>query len=128
MVRIASGRASWVIISAVEPKAAIGSYSNLLRIHLKKGATSWLKVKWTHTSQDEPILIYSEIDGDRFETRKVEYFIGGAVGLASRRLEKGSTQLGSVPVPEIAKINEDSEFEAEEISEDEFNSIWDVYV
>ena len=109
-------------------KAAIGIYSIFLRKHLKKGATSWLKVKWTHTSQDEPILIYSEINGDRFETRKVEYFVGGAVGLASRKFEKGPTQLGSVPLPEIAKINEDSEFESEEISEDEFNSIWDVYV
>ena len=85
-------------------------------------------MKWTHTSQDDPILIYSEINSDRLETRKVEYFVGGAVGLASRKFEKGRTKLGSEPTPAVAKINEDSQFEAEEISDDEFNSIWDVYV
>ena len=95
---------------------------------MKKGNTSWLKVTWIHTSRDQPVLINSEMNPDRFEVRKVEYFVGGAVGLASRKFEKGSTQLGTVPVPEIAKIKEDSEFEAEEISEAEFNSIRDVYV
>ena len=85
-------------------------------------------MKWTHTSQDDPILIYSEINSDRLETRKVEYFVGGAVGLASRKFEKGGTKLGSEPIPAVAKIKEDSQFEAEEISDDEFNSIWDVYV
>ncbi|MDJ0908529.1 MAG: hypothetical protein QNI99_05025 [Woeseiaceae bacterium] len=95
---------------------------------MKKGKTSWLKVKWTHTSTDEPILIYHEINPDRFEVRKVEYFVGGAVGLASRTLERGSTQLASIPIPELAEINEDPQFYAEEISGEEFNSIWDVYV
>ena len=93
-----------------------------------KNSTSWLKVEWTHALKDEPYLIYAEINPDRFEVRKVEYFVGGAVGLASRSFERGSTRLGSVPLPEASKINEDAQFKAEEISEEDFNAIWDVYV
>lgn len=95
---------------------------------MKKKPKSWLRVEWTHTHKDEPYLVYSEIDPDRFEVRKVEYFVGGVVGIASRSVEIGSTQLGSVPVPETSKINEDAQFKAEEISEEDFNAIWDVYV
>ena len=95
---------------------------------VKKDRKSWLKVKWTHTFKDEPILIYSELGTDRSEIRKIEYFVGGAYGLASRDIEKGSTRLSTEPLPEVSKINEDPQFDAEVISEEEFNSVWDVYV
>lgn len=95
---------------------------------MKKDTTSWLKVEWTHTHNDEPYRIYSEIDSDRFEVRKVECFLGGAVGLASRSVERGSTRLGSTPIPDVSEINADAQFNAVEISEEAFNAIWDVYV
>ncbi len=95
---------------------------------MAKHKKSWLKVKWTHAFKDEPILIYSEIRGDGSETRKIEYFAGGAVGLASKDIEIGPTRLSSEPLPEMSRINEDPQFEAEFISEEEFDALWDVYV
>lgn len=86
-----------------------------------------MKVKWIHTFSDEPILIYSELTSERYEARKVEYFVGGKYALASNELEQGDTSLSVSPVPEIAEINRDPQFQAEEITEGEFNAIWDVY-
>ncbi len=95
---------------------------------LAKGPRTWIKVKWIHTFSDEPILIYSEIAADRYEKRKIEYFVGGKHALASEEFEQGDTQLGIAPIPDISEINRDPQFQAVEITEDEFNSVWDVYV
>src|SRR3984957_10771973 len=43
-----------------------------------EGADSWrmsyLKVKWNPSFPDEPMLLYSELDRERWEVRKVEFF------------------------------------------------------
>ncbi len=45
----------------------------------------YIKVKWLHSHPDEPVLLYSELDKDRWETRKVEVFADGRIGFAKRR-------------------------------------------
>jgi hypothetical protein len=35
---------------------------------------SYLKVKWNRSFPDEPMLLYSELDRERWEVRKVEFF------------------------------------------------------
>jgi hypothetical protein len=42
----------------------------------------YIKVKWSHSFPDEPILLYSELDRERCEIRKVEAFPGGRMGYA----------------------------------------------
>lgn len=37
----------------------------------------YLFVRWIHNFPDEPVLLYSELDKSRFETRKIEVFPDG---------------------------------------------------
>ncbi|WP_363122231.1 DUF6881 domain-containing protein [Gilliamella apicola] len=46
---------------------------------------------WIHKNKDEPIELYSELDEDRYETKKVEIFIDDTAGVMrkkSRHMEK----------------------------------------
>lgn len=88
----------------------------------------YILVKWIHSFPDDPVLLYSELDAFRFETRKIEVFRDGKIGYASEYEEFGSTKLGTDPVPEISEIAKNPEFEPIEISKDEFEKIWSVRV
>lgn len=85
---------------------------------------SYFKCNWNHNSADEPILLYSELDGVRYETRKVEVYRNGCMGIASESRRTGNTDLGNVPVPELKEINLDPEFVAVELSQVEFEEVW----
>ena len=37
----------------------------------------YILVEWEHELEDEPYQIYSELDGDRRETRRVEFYRSG---------------------------------------------------
>ncbi len=87
---------------------------------------SYLMVVWRHEHADEPVLLYSELDGERWETRKVEIFRDGRVGLASEEVEIGGSMLGDVAVPPLDEIAEEAEFEPRVIGEAEFEAIWQV--
>jgi hypothetical protein len=84
----------------------------------------YIKVKWIHTHSTEPVLLFSELDDDRWEQRKVEIFADGGYAYASQFVEKGDTGLGLVPVPLLSEIALDSQFEPFEITRDEFELIW----
>jgi len=88
----------------------------------------YISVKWIHTFSDEPILLVSELDQYRMENRKIEYFKSGEVGIASKTHISEKTRLGSIPVPEISKINSDKLFEAVYITREDFEAQWQVYV
>ena len=83
----------------------------------------YICVKWLHKNADDPVDLYSELDGERYEVRKVEVFADGRRGFADATEEKGS-MLGTMPVPSLDEINTSPEFEAREISEEEFQRIW----
>ncbi len=84
----------------------------------------YMVVRWNHEFDDEPALLYSELDEFRFETRKVEIFPDGEIGYANGVESFGTTQLGSEPVPAILEIAEDPQFEPQEITREEFEKIW----
>ena len=84
----------------------------------------YICVKWHHSSPDKPVLLYSELDGDRWEVRKVEVYADGHVGFAGPGVEHGSTWLGEKPVPPLDDIAADPQFEPRQISRDEFERIW----
>jgi len=84
----------------------------------------YIKVLWKHSHPDEPILLYSELDDARWETRKVETFRSGLLGYASAVKSRGPTALGIVPVPPLSQIALDPEFEPSEITREEFEEIW----
>jgi hypothetical protein len=89
---------------------------------------NYLKVRWIHSHSDEPVLLYSELDECRWEKRKIEVFADGHAGYASATASAGSTQLGKEPVPPMAKIADDPEFEPSEITRQEFEDVWARYV
>ncbi len=84
----------------------------------------YLCVKWIHNFPNESIIIYSELDGNYFETRKVEVYSNGTKGFSSKTEEFGGTYLSTEPIPPINQIVMDPEFIPEEITKEEFEKIW----
>jgi hypothetical protein len=81
-------------------------------------------VKWIHAYPDQPVLIYSELDHERWELRKVEIFSDGRIWYADAEVEVGDTGLGQMPLPSVEEIAADPQFVPEVISKAEFEKIW----
>ena len=86
--------------------------------------TSYLYVKWKKPQPGEPSHLYSELDGERYETRKVELFADGRRGFADANEEFGGTRLGETAVPPLDELEGDPDFEAKTISVEEFQRQW----
>lgn len=84
----------------------------------------YILVKWLHDSPDDPISIYSEIDADQWEHRKVEVFANGRRGFADADEEVGGSRLGLEPWPDLEKLGAEPEFEITEIAGHEFEALW----
>ena len=84
--------------------------------------------EWRHDLEDEPIRIWSEIDTDGWEIRKVEIYRDGLVDIATFvddvLFETGSSGLSAAPVPDVAEINCDPQFSATPRTAAEFEAIW----
>ena len=88
----------------------------------------YLKVEWKHESDEYPVVMYSEIDDERMEIRKVEVFRNGTVGSAEKSRSSGKTELGIVAVPSVDEIASEPEFVPFAISKNEFEKVWNEYV
>lgn len=84
----------------------------------------YLEVRWDHSLPDEPVLIYSEIDDDGWEVRKVEQYASGRRDLAGPDILTGSTVLSETQLPRLAEINAQSEFGGRLITREEFEAVW----
>jgi hypothetical protein len=51
----------------------------------------YIKVRWKHDDPNNPILLYGEMDDERWEVRKVEVFPNGSFGYADRATSRGTT-------------------------------------
>jgi len=85
----------------------------------------YMKVKWIHDFPDDPVLIYTEIDDDLWEHRKVELFRDGRKGFADKDEEVGGSRLGLEPWPDLEQLRLDPEFEVEEITKEQFQAVWE---
>jgi hypothetical protein len=85
---------------------------------------SFIRVRWKHSIRTEPVLLYSELDCNRFEVRKVEVWADGRCGYADAREEMGGSKLGLAPVPSTTEVAKQQEFEPAEITSDEFEAVW----
>lgn len=85
----------------------------------------YVKVKWKHDLSDTPELLYSELDSDQWEVRKVEAYADGRMDFADHEERTGSTKLGIEPMPPLDIIATDPEFEPQVISAAEFESVWE---
>ena len=85
----------------------------------------YVKVRWIHTSPDEPVMLYSELNDGLWELRKVEVYADGRADFADREERSGSTKLGIEPLPPLEEIAADPEFEPVVISAEEFETAWE---
>jgi hypothetical protein len=69
-------------------------------------------------------MLYSELDDERWERRKVEIYNDGKLAYADGKKQFGGARLGLAPVPSLEVIAADSAFEPQEISAVEFELVW----
>lgn len=87
----------------------------------------YVLAEWEHSLEDEPCLIYSELDGSRRETRRVEFYRNGITfSYGGERGNEGA--LAQEPFPEdlrhLPPPDGDGAFSAHEISPGLFCEIW----
>ncbi|MBJ7553139.1 DUF6881 domain-containing protein [Marinomonas spartinae] len=87
--------------------------------------TTYLYSKWINAPKDQPKEFYSELDAERYETRKVEVFSDDKLNYASATKSTCETRLGEIPVPPTNEITDDPEFDTKEISKEAFEEIWE---
>lgn len=88
---------------------------------------TYLAVDWVHSIPTEPVQLYSELDGDLWEVRKVEVFADGTAGYASAEKRAGDTILSKEPLPTIEDIASDPQFKPRTITAEEFEKIWNTF-
>jgi uncharacterized protein DUF6881 len=84
----------------------------------------YIKVRWKHDDPNDPILLYSELDDERWEVRKAEVFSDGSSGYADPAAARGTTLLGLIPIPTLSEIAAIPEFDPVAITKDEFEAVW----
>lgn len=84
----------------------------------------YIKVRWIHDLADGPVWLYSEVDDQWCEQRKVEVFIDGRTGFASSSETSLETRLSLEPLPTLADIASDPQFEPQVITAEEFHRVW----
>ncbi len=87
---------------------------------------TYIRINWIHAIPSEPTCIYSEVDSNRWERRKVEIYADGRMGFADYGRSVGGSMLSIEPLPTVDEIATDSQFVPAEISEEDFESIWAV--
>lgn len=85
---------------------------------------NYLRVRWVHQHPNEPVLLLSELDAERYEVRKIEIFAGGRKGFASSSESYGGTILGELPIPPLAEIALDKQFVVESTNANDFAAVW----
>lgn len=86
--------------------------------------STYIFSKWKNPPKGSPVEFYSELDGMRYEVRKVEVYENGELGYASKMHSSANTSLGTIPVPSVGEILSQAEFEIKDISKQEFEEIW----
>ena len=85
---------------------------------------TYVKVKWIHAQPDDPVWLYSELDSERWEIRKIEIFSDDTWAYADQEQSCGEIDLGKCPIPPLSEIAEDPQFDPCEITKDQFEKLW----
>ncbi|QWC86615.1 hypothetical protein KLP28_08080 [Nocardioidaceae bacterium] len=83
---------------------------------------AYLACRWTHSNAEDPVLILSELDGARYEVRKVHEFADGRLERADR-IADAATSLSWVTTPSEAEIDA-QELEVLPLTADQFEDNW----
>jgi hypothetical protein len=85
----------------------------------------YIKIYWIHDNENEPVILYSELDNERFEVRKVEIYKDGSMGWASSQAEFGGTALSPEPILDNIEIARDPYFLLSLVDRQEFEEVWE---
>lgn len=92
------------------------------------GNPSFIHVRWLHNLNTEPVELWSELNAQREEVRKLEIWQDGRIGYAVGKVEVGGSRLSEGTVPYWNDIAHKPEFELQEISRFAFETCWDSKV
>jgi hypothetical protein len=85
----------------------------------------YIRLKWNHTNPDEPVWIFSELDVNGREVRKIECFRNGFCDVATATGSSGTAALMTMPLPDLSVLaKRDPEFEPVVITREEFEEVW----
>ena len=86
---------------------------------------TYIRCEWFHDFEDEPCCIHSELDDERYETRKIEVFRDGKTTRAcAEDLQSDPMALADQPAPSLEEVSAYTEFHMEEIGAAEFEDLW----
>ena len=86
----------------------------------------YVRLKWNHTNPDEPVWIFSELDSDGKEVRKIECFRNGFCDIAAAGASSGTAALMTLPLPDLSALaRRDPEFIPLVITKEEFEEVWE---
>lgn len=84
----------------------------------------YVKVQWHHNFPDDPIVYYSELGPDGYETRKVQIYRDGRMEWADEQHETDTVGLSEIAFPPLEEIAADPEFTPEQLDAQQFEEIW----
>ncbi|SFT75494.1 hypothetical protein SAMN04487904_107165 [Actinopolyspora lacussalsi subsp. righensis] len=84
----------------------------------------YVKVAWEHDFVDEPVLYLSELGGDGYEIRKVQFYRDGRSEWADESHETANSGLAEIPFPPLEEISGQEGLSAEWIDREEFERAW----
>lgn len=88
----------------------------------------YIDVNWFHEFQSEPYRYISEIDEDNNEIRRLEFFLDGSIGYASKRDSSSLTSLSVHKIPDIEEINAEEGYQGYVIDQADFEELWNKHV
>jgi len=84
---------------------------------------TYFTYRWLHNLADEPVVLFEELDDQRYETRKVHQYADGRL-VRTDQISDLSTSLSWVPVPPEDEIASQPEFDVMRLSAEEFEDVW----
>ena len=86
---------------------------------------TYFAVRWQHDDDDEPVVLYEELDDGRHETRKVHEYRDGTLERTDQIALERRTSLSYAQVPDTAEIDADPDFTVLPLSANEFAAVWE---
>lgn len=84
----------------------------------------YVKVTWHHDFDDEPVEYFHEVSDDNWETRRVQVYRDGHLEWADGTHETATAGVAEIPIAPIEEIAAQPEFDAEEITQHQFERQW----
>lgn len=89
---------------------------------------SYFCCDWLHDLDDEPIMVYEELNDERLEMRKIHQYRNGRLVRTDRIAPELDTSLSCEPIPSEAAIDAQPEFVVRSLTAAGFQAVWDQAV